>query len=182
TDLMVANSKSVAEFYRRQGVPAERITVVPNGIELPHPSSFDRQTVLAELNLPPDAKLVGHVGRLAKQKRVDDLLWAIQVLRQADDRAYFLVVGDGPEAVRLLRHAHNVECAGHVRFLGHRSDVPAILSLLDAFWLGSDFEGMSNSLMEAMAAGIPAVVTDIPPNRELVAHGEQGYLVGVGDG
>jgi glycosyltransferase involved in cell wall biosynthesis len=49
------------------------------------------------------------------------------------------------------------------------------------FWLASDFEGMSNSIMEAMAAGVPVVATDIPPNRELVVDGETGYLVKVGD-
>ncbi len=223
TDRLVANSSSVAEFYRQHGFPAERITVINNGIELPGGhrsiadvaqtpgvlnegsdredplggrfastiaesarhrvfSPKDRAQLLNELKLPPDAKLVGHVGRLAKQKRVDDLLWAAQVLRQADERAYLLVIGDGPERDRLVQHARDIECADHVRFLGHRSDAAALHSLLDVYWLGSDFEGMSNSLMEAMAAGIPVVVTDIPPNRELVTHGEQGYLVGVGDG
>lgn len=141
-----------------------------------------RVRLLKELEIPPDARLIGCVGRLARQKRIDDLLWAAQVLRQADERAYLLIIGDGPERARLEQHARNVECAAHVRFLGHRSDVAQLLRLLDIYWLGSDFEGMSNSLMEAMAAGIPVVATDIPPNRELVKHGEHGYLVGVGDG
>ncbi|MGD9853395.1 MAG: glycosyltransferase [Planctomycetaceae bacterium] len=182
TDRLVANSHSVADFYRQQGFPDQRSTVICNAIELPGASSIDREARLKELDIPPDAKLVGHVGRLAKQKRVDDLLWAAQVLRQADERAYFLVIGDGPDRTRLEQHARNVESAAHVRFLGHRTDAASWLPLLDVFWLGSGFEGMSNSLMEAMAAGVPVVVTDIPPNRELVTHGEHGYLVGVGDG
>ena len=52
---------------------------------------------------------------------------------------------------------------------------------MDVFWFGSDFEGMSNSVMEAMAAGVPVIATDIPPNRELVIDGETGFLVNVGD-
>jgi glycosyltransferase involved in cell wall biosynthesis len=68
-----------------------------------------------------------------------------------------------------------------VRFLGHRADVPTLYSACDVFWLASDFEGLSNSLMEAMAAGLPVVASDIPPNRELVVHGSTGFLVPVGD-
>jgi glycosyltransferase involved in cell wall biosynthesis len=53
---------------------------------------------------------------------------------------------------------------------------------LDVFWLASSFEGMSNSLMEAMACGLPVIASDIPPDRELIRHGEHGFLVNVGDG
>ncbi|MEZ6049768.1 MAG: glycosyltransferase [Planctomycetaceae bacterium] len=182
TDRLVGNSQSVADFYQQQGFPADRISVIPNGIELPEQSRAGRDELLRELNLPPDAKLIGHVGRLARQKRVGDLLWAIQVLRQADERAYLLIIGDGPERDALIQRAASLECAHHVRFLGHRSDVSKLMQLLDVYWLGSDFEGMSNSLMEAMATGLPVVVTNIPPNRELVQHDRQGYLVDVGDG
>ncbi|MFO1095816.1 MAG: glycosyltransferase [Planctomycetaceae bacterium] len=181
TDRLVANSESVAEFYRGRGVTAP-IVVIPNGIEPPVAPTFTRQKLLGELSLADDALLVCYVGRLAKQKRIDDLLWAAQVLRQAEPRAYFLIVGDGPERVRLEQHARDVEVAAHVRWLGHREDAASILSLCDVFWLGSSFEGMSNSLLEAMSSGRPVVATDIPPNRELIRHGVDGYLVNVGDG
>jgi glycosyltransferase involved in cell wall biosynthesis len=181
TDCLVANSQSVAEFYAERGVRVP-IVVIPNGIEVPCPPTSTRAELQAELNLPGDARLVCYVGRLAEQKRVDDLLWAAQLLRQADPRAYFLIIGDGPERSRLEQHARDVEVAEHVRWLGHREDAAAILSLCDVFWLGSSFEGMSNSLLEAMSCGRPVVVTDIPPNRELVTHGVEGYLVKIGDG
>lgn len=181
TDRLVANSQSVAEFYSEQGVKAP-IVVIPNGIEPPPEPDFTRSELLASLNLPPDSLLVCHVGRLAKQKRVDDLLWAAQLLRQAQPRACFLVVGDGPERLRLEQHARDVEVAEHVRWLGHRDDALSVLAHGDVFWLGSSFEGMSNSLLEAMSAGRPVVATNIPPNRELVQHGEDGYLVNIGDG
>ena len=181
TDRLVANSQSVAEFYKQRGVTAP-IVVIPNGIEPPPEPAFTRQQLLTELRLPDDALLVCFVGRLAQQKRVDDLLWAAQILRQAEPRAYFLVVGDGPERTRLQQRARDVEVSEHVRWLGHREDAAAVLARCDVFWLGSSFEGMSNSLLEAMACGRPVVVTDIPPNRELVRHGEDGYLVNIGDG
>jgi glycosyltransferase involved in cell wall biosynthesis len=181
TDCLVANSQSVAEFYEQRGVRTPMV-VIPNGIEPPPPTTGTRAELLRELNLPAGARLVCYVGRLAEQKRVDDLLWAAQLLRQADPRAYFLIVGDGPERARLEQHARNVEVSEHVRWLGHRDDAASILGLCDVFWLGSSFEGMSNSLLEAMSCGRPVVVTDIPSNRELVKHGEDGYLVKIGDG
>jgi glycosyltransferase involved in cell wall biosynthesis len=181
TDRLIANSTPVADFYRHVGYPPERISVIPNAVEPPPPPTFTREQLLAQLDLPPDAQLVAHVGRLAKQKRIDDLLWSAQVLRQADPRVYLLVVGDGPERDRLIHYARQVEVTEHVRFLGHRDDAASLMHLIDVFWLGSDFEGMSNSLMEAMACGRPVVVTDIPPNRELVTHGEHGYVVPIGD-
>lgn len=182
TDRMIANSISVAAFYRGLGVPADRLRVIPNGVAPPSAPTTSRSQLLVECGLPADAKLVACVGRLARQKRIGDLLWGLQVLRQAEPRAYMLVLGDGPERAALEQHARDVECIEHVRFLGHRDDAAQLLQLCDVFWLGSDFEGMSNSLMEAMVCGLPVVVSDIPPNRELVTHETHGYIASVGDG
>jgi glycosyltransferase involved in cell wall biosynthesis len=180
--LIPRTDRLIANFYAAVGYPREQISVIPNAVESPAPSRINRAALLEQLQLPADARLVCYVGRLAPQKRVDDLLWAAQVLRQAEPGAYFLIIGDGPERARLEQHARDVECSRHVRFFGHREDATDLLQCCDVFWLGSSFEGMSNSLMEAMACGLPVVATDIPPNRELIKHGEHGYLVPVGDG
>ncbi len=181
TTRLVGNSQGVADFYRGQGFPAERIVVIPNGVESLAPCRCDRDEALAEFDIPPGAKLVGYVGRLARQKRVKDLVWAMQLLRQLTDNVYFLVVGDGPERDRLTRFARRITCDHVVRFAGQRDDAARLIGLTNVLWLASDFEGMSNSIMEAMAAGVPVVASDIPPNRELVIDGETGYLVKVGD-
>ena len=182
TNALLANSQSVADFYSGQGVPKSLITVIPNAVVPPVRPAMTREQFLANLKLPPETKLVGVVGRLAKQKRVDDLLWGMQVLRQADPTCRMLVIGDGPERSALQQHARDVEVSEFVTFLGHRDDAASLVHYLDVFWLGSSFEGMSNSLMEAMAAGTPVIATDIPPNRELITHGEQGFLANIGDG
>jgi glycosyltransferase involved in cell wall biosynthesis len=182
TDALLANSESVAKFYQEQGAPRSLITVIPNAVVPPPAPTVSRADFLKSLGFAPETKLVGIVGRLAKQKRVDDLLWGMQVLRQADQTARMVIIGDGPERANLEQHARDVEVSEFVKFLGHREDAASLVHHLDAFWLGSGFEGMSNSLMEAMAAGTPVIASDIPPNRELITHGLHGYLANVGDG
>ena len=68
-----------------------------------------------------------------------------------------------------------------VRFVGNRNDVPQLLPHAEVFWIGSEFEGQSNAVIEAMQAGLPVIASDIPGNRDLVLHGETGRLVNVGD-
>ena len=181
TACLVANSQSVADFYLERGFAAERVEVIPNAVSVvPHPT-LSRSQFLKSIDVPDDAYVVMYSGRLAAQKRLGDLLWAEQLLRQVEPRAYFLVIGEGPERGELELRARDLECDSHVRFLGHRDDAASLLHFCDVFWLASEFEGMSNSLMEAMMCGKPVVVSGIPPNRELVTHGEQGWVVDLGD-
>jgi glycosyltransferase involved in cell wall biosynthesis len=181
TTRLVGNSQSVADFYQSQGFPAERIRVIPNGIEVEDRPAADRDQIRAELQIPSAAHVVGYVGRLAPQKRLKDLVWAIELIRCIRDDAYLVVVGDGPERSRLEQFARDIEVSERVRFVGHRHDAQRLLSSFDVFWLASEFEGQSNSLMEALAAGLPVVVSDIPANRELIVHEESGLLVPLGD-
>lgn len=181
TDRLVGNSQSVVEFYRGLGVPGEKLVCIPNGIEVPTRIEIDRTAMLRELGWPDDAFVAGYIGRMADQKRVDDLIFAVETLRQTRLNLRLLLIGDGPKLERLQQFSRDVGCAEHVRFLGHRDDAERWLTLMDTFCLASSFEGMSNSLMEALAAGKPVVVSDIPPNRELVTQGETGFLAPTGD-
>jgi len=181
TDRMVGNSQSVADFYAGQGIDRERIVVIPNGVSVPPAPATMRSKFLSGLGLPAEARIALYVGRLAKQKRVQNLLWAAQLLRQSLPEFRLLLVGDGPDRAELEQYARDVEVGKFVQFLGHRPDAASLLHHADVFWLASDFEGMSNSIMEAMACGKPCVVSDIPPNRELVLHDQTGYRINVGD-
>lgn len=183
TSLLVGNSQGVVDFYREKNVPESILRVVCNGIPIPDStvSETERNQLLQEYDLPQDSRLIAFVGRLARQKRVEDLLWALQLLRQMNDNVKLLIIGDGPERARLEQMAHKYTVTPHVCFLGHRPDVKKLFPLFELFLLASDFEGQSNSIMEAMSYGIPVVASDIQPNQELVVHGETGFLTSVGD-
>jgi len=181
TDRLIGNSRAVVDFYRNVGVPDNRLPVIRNGVEIPAETARSRDSVCDELNVPNSAKLVGFVGRLAPQKRLKDLIWAFHLLVSVQPDTYFVIVGDGPERAQLEKFAADIPTKGQVRFTGHRDDAGDIMRHFDTFWLASEFEGQSNSLMEAMAANVPVVASDIAPNRELVTHEETGLIVPVGD-
>lgn len=181
TDRIVANSPGVKAFYVAHGLPEEKFVVIPNGIGPAPPSTASRHEVLVELGLPETAFLIGLVGRLWPQKRIKDAIWAADLLKFAGRDVHLLIVGDGPQRRLLERFRDLCRIADRVHFLGHRDDVPRLMPHFNAFWSTSAYEGQSNSVMEAMAAGVPVVATDIPGTRDLVVHGATGYLVPLGD-
>lgn len=181
TDRIVVNSSGVRDFYVAHGLPTEKFVVIPNGVAPAPASDKGRADLLAELGLPADTRLIGAVGRLWPQKRMKDLIWAADLLKVIRDDVHLLIIGDGPQRARLERFREQVRIEDRVHFLGHRSDVPRLLPHFDVLWLASEYEGLPNVVLEAMAAGVPVVASDIPGNRDLVIPGETGYLVPVGD-
>lgn len=182
TDRIVTNSSGVVEFYASRGLPADKFVVIPNGIAPPTLGPpLARESLLAELQLPPDARLIGAVGRLWPQKRVKDLIWAADLLKSTRDDTHLLIIGDGPQRSRLVRYRDQSEIAQRVHFLGERSDVPRLMPHFDVLWLASEYEGQSNAVLEAMMAGVPVIATDIAGNRDLIVDNETGFLVPVGD-
>ena len=182
TERIVTNSSGVKDFYVRHGLPADKFTIISNGIRVgPLVEPLSRDELFKELKLPPAEHLIGIVGRLWPQKRIKDLIWAADLLRTTRDGWHALIVGDGPQRWRLERFRDQNEIAGQVHFLGERNDVPRLMPHFDVLWLGSEYEGQSNAVLEAMAAGVPVVATDIPGNRDLVVPNETGLLLPVGD-
>jgi glycosyltransferase involved in cell wall biosynthesis len=182
TQRIAVNSSGVRDFYVQHGLPEEKFVVIPNGIEpFDVVNHVSREALLEELGLPPDTRLIGAVGRLWPQKRYKDLIWSTELLRVVRDDTHLLIVGEGPQRDQLMRYCEQVQIHERVHFLGQRDDVSQLLPHFDCFWIGSGYEGQSNALMEAMSAGIPAVATDIPGNRDLVVPEQTGYLVPLGD-
>jgi glycosyltransferase involved in cell wall biosynthesis len=178
---VVVNSEGVREFYVERGTPADRVQVIPNGVSMPEPTGTTRRQLLAELELPADSRLIGLIGRLWPQKRVKDAIWAADLLKVIRDDVHLLVIGDGPQRDRLRRYRDQCVIRDKVHFLGERGDVPRLLPHFDVLLSTSGYEGQSNVILEAMAAGAPVVATDIPGTRELVVPDVTGYLLPVGD-
>ncbi len=182
TDHLVGNSQSVVDFYRGFGYPDDSTSVIPNGVPAAEPlSESERSEWLSSLSIPPSAPLIGFAGRLAPQKRVDDLVWAMQLLKSVRPDAHLLIIGDGPKRDDLEEFSKHYGLDVRIHFLGHQPNADRLIASVDLFWLASDFEGMSNSLSEAISAGVACVVSDIAPNRELVTDGEHGRVFPVGD-
>lgn len=184
TSALVANSKSVGRFYvDHVGVSESLVTVIPNAATAGESSAESQPMPLRqELGLTDEHRIVGFVGRLARQKCLTDLVWAFQLLHQCVEGEVALVLaGEGPERDRLADLATSMGCREKVFFLGHRDDAAALIREFDVFCLPSSFEGMSNSLMEAMLQKVPVVVSDIEANQELVTNQQTGLVYPVGD-
>jgi glycosyltransferase involved in cell wall biosynthesis len=161
--------------------PRRKLTTIPNGID---PSRFlhptDAGALRRELGVASDTVIIGTTGRLAPDKDVPTLLSAADALRTSFGRPFlFVVVGDGPDRSALEAMANGLAGRDVVRFLGFRSDIPGLLGGMDLFVTTSLREGLSISLLEAMAASLPIVATRIPPNAELIEHEKTGLLVEV---
>jgi glycosyltransferase involved in cell wall biosynthesis len=131
----------------------------------------------ASLGIPAEAKTIGVVARLIAYKGHRFFLQACQEIKRRHPRATFLLIGDGPEAGSLAALSRQLGLQEAVRFLGTRSDIPQLLSLLDVVALPSLEEGFPNVVLEAMAAGKPVVATRVGGTPEAVIHRETGLLV-----
>jgi len=181
TGRLYAVADFLRDYYIRVvGVPASRITTIYNGVDTDifrDRGDQERRENKARLGFPPDQVLVGSVGTLYWVKDPDLFLTAASlVLRQRDD-VRFLWVGGGPLQEQMAGRTQSLGLQGKVVYLGTRDDIPAILSALDIFVLPSVIEGLSYSILEAMASGLPAVATRVGGNPELVRDAQDGYLV-----
>lgn len=179
-DLIIANSQSGRDHVIRAGYPAEKTIVIPNGIDTIRfaPDGEARTRLRAEIGVAQGDFLVGRVGRLDPQKDFPTFLQAAAVAASRLPTVKFVCVGSGPdEYAKALRTSDAARSLGErLTWLGARGDMPAVYNALDLIVSSSVYgEGVPNVIAEAMACGVPAVVTDCGDSAWVV--GSPGAVV-----
>jgi glycosyltransferase involved in cell wall biosynthesis len=166
-DRVVSVSKDSARLSALEGIPADKISTVWNGIDI---SKF-------EYVGPKDGGPAAMVGRLSPEKDVETLIRAVPLVLRHHPHFLLLIAGDGPCRTDLQPLAASLGVVDHVRFLGEVRDVAGLLAGSSMFVLPSLTEGISLTLLEAMARGLPVIATRVGGNPEVVVEGETGFLV-----
>jgi sugar transferase (PEP-CTERM/EpsH1 system associated) len=184
-DAVFTVTEELRDYHARQAwISAARIRVLPNGVDT---SRFARRSGAREefrgrLGLSPESVVLGSVGRMVPIKDHKTLLQAAEPLIGRGLPVQLLLVGSGPE---LSKHQEFVRASpilsGRTRFVGSTAEVPSLLSAMDVFVLPSLSEGMSNTILEAMASSLPVVATNVGGNPELVEDERSGLLFQPGD-
>jgi glycosyltransferase involved in cell wall biosynthesis len=172
---VIAISAGVRSVLLSDGIPAERIDLVPSGVD------FRRYQNLAalrreDLGVPPEALVVGQVAALAPHKDQPNFLRAVALLKSRHPNLRAVIVGDGTLRASLEALAAELKISGEVRFLGYRADALACLKTFDVFCLSSWGEGLGTSIIDAMALEVPVAATRVGGIPELVEDGATGFL------
>lgn len=177
----LAISNAVAAYRAEQGEPLERMSVLPNAVDVGRFAAGDGLRMRRGWGIPTDLPLIGCVARLDPIKGLTVLLRAFARLRAS--RARLVIVGGGPEEAALRALARSCGAGERVTFAGAlpRREIPDALAAFDAFVLPSLHEGLGIAIIEAMAAGRPVVASRVDGIPELVRHRETGLLAPPGD-
>ena len=175
TDIIFSLSEQLrSDLVKFVGIPADKIGVLHNGVDVSRFNTVRREDVRKELGISAERVVVGSIGRLVSVKNYPLLLRAVKSSNL--DMTTILFVGDGPERDKLKKLAISDGLIERVIFLGHRENVADLLGAMDIFVLPSVSEGMSNTMLEAMAAGIPVIASRVGGNPEIVRDGIDGLL------
>lgn len=185
----VCVSRQMRDFYCRQApMLNSRIQTIYNGLDTDRSSTLSakeqaaqRAQLKLDFRLAADDRVIICTGRLVKLKQVDLLIQAFYQTQQRLKQCKLLIVGEGPEKNALENLAHSLGLEQQLCFTGFRQDVNHLLACSDVFVQCSTTEGLSRSILEAMASPLPCIVTDVGGNHELIAEGKNGYLVQVDD-
>jgi glycosyltransferase involved in cell wall biosynthesis len=179
TDRIIANSEAVRSYLLERGsLEPDKVVTVYNGVNFDRfRAAFDPTPRRTELGLPTDAVLAGVVARVEPAKDHATLLKAFALCGERVPKLHLAIVGDGSEQARLKRMARDLNVADRVHFTGMRSDAVEWLQTFDVSVLSSVKEGLSNTVLESMAAGKPVIATTVGGNPEVIVDGETGFLV-----
>ncbi len=174
-DAYIAVSKAASEVLTNHGVDAERISVVHSAIDIEAIQSYEKNDTDLQIILSQYPRLIASAGALTEEKDFAVAIQAVHSLKDAFPDVGLVILGEGPERKRL---EHLIESQGitNVFLPGHQEPMAPILKCCHAFLLTSTSEGLNNSVIEATACGLPAVVSKVGGLPEIISHGENGFL------
>lgn len=160
------------------GYPANKIEVIHHGIRLTNfsPDTAVRKKMREQFGIPGDDTVIISTSRFSEGKRVDRILGAFENIHDEFPYTWLLFVGEGPLKTQLEDRAQRGGCKERIKFLGFQQQVLDFLRMSDIFVLSSDWEGLSNAMLEAMATGLVTVVTKVPGADDAIVDGENGFL------
>jgi len=166
-------------LVKELGFPAWKTITVHNGVSISEfvPPECSGTEVRRKLGLGQDEFILVCVARLSEQKGIDLLIQAMARVLGDGVRCRCVIVGDGPLRKQLVEQVRELGLSGHVLFAGFQKDVRSYLQAGSAFILTSHREGLPLALLEAMACGLPTIVTDVGGNAEVIAHCVHGLIV-----
>jgi len=177
-DHFVAVSDDLRSWLtERVGISPLKVTTIHNGVDTQKFSPEGRETARRQLALEDATFTIGAVGRLDPVKDHVSLLRAFAPLARGGWPLRLIIVGDGPMRCEIESEISALRIGENVQLLGERQEVSQVLKAFDVFTLTSIAEGISNTILEAMASGLPVVATRVGGNPELVEHGVNGQLV-----
>lgn len=160
----------------KSGIGLHKVKLILNGVDIDE--VFNEKAVTPPLS---GRFKIGYIGQLIERKNVATLIKALSILHSTGVEANLFIVGDGPEMHNLENFVNKLGLKNYVEFFGYRKNAISILKSFDVFVLPSLLEGIPRCVMEAMAAKVPVVASDIPGNRDLVTHDFNGLLYRVSD-
>ena len=177
---IITVSQQMEGFYKSRGnFKAEKIKTIYNGVAISAFKNLPKKDIRQTLNIDKEEIVIVCVARLVQLKRHDVLIKAFSKIN-SNQKNKLLIVGNGPERQQLEALVKTLSLTDNILFLGERNDIPEILNESDIYTLTSDTEGLSCSILEAMAAGLPIVATNVGGNSELVIEGKNGFLIEMG--
>lgn len=179
TDYVVPVSKNLSNYFKKIiKIDSRKIYEINNGIDTDYfsPQKKDKE-LLEKLGITDDALMIGNIARLAPVKDHIALIKAFALTEKHCPDIRLLIIGDGPERANLEKLVTELNLSNKITLLGFRRNIKGILSVLDLFILSSISEGISITILEAMACGKPVIATDVGGNSEIIAEGVSGFLV-----
>ncbi|KAB7708169.1 glycosyltransferase [Bacillus aerolatus] len=175
-------SEEAAGFlFGKSAIMNNKVDILKNGIDMSQythsdPGTGSRKSVLKELHLAEETKIIGHVGRFSESKNHLFILKILKSIAEEDSRFVAILIGDGPLRETIEKEAEKLGLIKHIRFLGVRTDIPRLMNAFDVFLFPSLFEGFGIVMLEAQSSGIPCVASSSVPSSTDMGLGLVKYL------